>query len=231
MLRISLRQGPRPFGRSRVDARWLGSGVTANRAASHGDWPYRPHRATGRCRGRDQPTEVSDVQRMTWRDVEWLSEAADDPAECRATWANDPRLPYPLATGRCFDVVTVDQRLGIETFDLLGRRGLPLGPAVLDRAACRVGFLLRSLGVRDFARLLALEPGPTPPHRTLGPGSVVVVPGPMPLPGDRYAWLNAPGRRPWAHPLGPAALAATLVAAAETLARLDGYGEARHQVA
>ncbi|MET8824482.1 bifunctional DNA primase/polymerase [Streptomyces sp. NPDC004610] len=170
---------------------------------------------------------MSDVHRMmTWRDVEWLSEAADDPAECRAAWANDPRLPYPLATGRCFDVVTVDQRLGIEAFDLLRRRGLPLGPTVLDRSARRVGFLLRPRGARDFTHCAAQEPGQTPPHRTLGLGSVVVVPGPMPLPGDRYAWLNAPEPRPWAHPLGPAALATTLISAAETLARLDRYGEA-----
>ncbi|MFE2044761.1 hypothetical protein ACFXAZ_28345 [Streptomyces sp. NPDC059477] len=51
------------------------------------------------------------------------------------------------------------------------------------------------------------------------------MPGPTPLPGDRHAWLRAPDRRPWAHPLGPVAPATTLVAAAELLARVDRYGE------
>ncbi|MFE4720600.1 bifunctional DNA primase/polymerase, partial [Streptomyces sp. NPDC056728] len=65
---------------------------------------------------------------MTTRGVEWLSAAADDPAGCRATWADDPRAPYALAAGRFFDVVTVDQRVGMEAFDQLLRRGLPFGP-------------------------------------------------------------------------------------------------------
>ncbi|MFE2824411.1 hypothetical protein [Streptomyces sp. NPDC059271] len=84
------------------------------------------------------------MQRMTTRGVEWLSAAADDSADCRATWADDPRAPYALAAGRFFDVVTVEQRLGMETFDQLLHRGLPFGPVVLDYKARRVGFLLGS---------------------------------------------------------------------------------------
>ncbi|MGW3726763.1 hypothetical protein [Streptomyces sp. F001] len=72
---------------------------------------------------------------MTRRGVEWLSAAADDPAECRATWADDPRAPYMRLAGRLFEVVTVDPRIGIETFDQLLRRGLPFGPTVLDHKA------------------------------------------------------------------------------------------------
>ncbi|MFE2044762.1 bifunctional DNA primase/polymerase [Streptomyces sp. NPDC059477] len=105
------------------------------------------------------------MRSLTWRDVEWLAEAADEPAACRAAWANDPRTPYALATGRCFDVVTVDQRLGIEAFDLLLRRGLPLGPAVLDRTARRGGFLsapARGAGLHSMCRPGAGADAPAP---------------------------------------------------------------------
>ncbi|MFP1626605.1 bifunctional DNA primase/polymerase [Streptomyces sp. 5K101] len=162
---------------------------------------------------------------MTRRGVEWLSAAADDPAACRATWADDPRAPYMLPTGRFFDVVTVDQRIGIETFDQLLRRGLPFGPTVLDHKARRVGFFLGSQSREDFAHYLAREGGTPPAYRYLSRGSVVVVPGPMPMSGDRYEWLRAPTRRPMANPLRPVALATMLVASAELLARVDRYGE------
>ncbi|MFJ5262402.1 bifunctional DNA primase/polymerase [Streptomyces sp. NPDC088387] len=162
---------------------------------------------------------------MTWRDVEWLSAAADDPAVCRETWANDPRAPYVVPTGRFFDVVTVEQRVGMEALDQLTRRRVPLGPAVLDHRARRVGFFLAPRGRADFARHLALEDGTAPAYRYLSHGSVVVVPGPAPRSGDRQEWLTAPSRRPPADPLAPVALAAVLVAAAELLTHVDRYGE------
>lgn len=165
------------------------------------------------------------MQRMTRRGVEWLSAAADEPAACRATWADDPRAPYMLPTGRFFDVVTVDQRIGIEAFDQLLRRGLPFGPTVLDHKARRVGFFLGSQSREDFAHYLAQEHGTAPAYRYLSRGSAVVVPGPMPMSGDRYEWLRAPTRRPMANPLRPVALATMLVASAELLARVDRYGE------
>ncbi|WP_319129523.1 bifunctional DNA primase/polymerase [Streptomyces europaeiscabiei] len=162
---------------------------------------------------------------MTRRGIEWLSAAADDPATCRAVWADDPRTPCMLATGRFFDVVTVDQRLGLETFDQLVRRGLQFGPAMVDHGARRVGFFLSFDSHESFARFLGKETHTPPQHRYLSRDSVVVVPGPMPLPGDRYQWLRAPSRRPQANPLRPVALATMLVAAAELLARVDRYGE------
>ncbi|MFD7403569.1 bifunctional DNA primase/polymerase [Streptomyces sp. NPDC059866] len=162
---------------------------------------------------------------MTRRGVEWLSAAADDPAACRATWADDPRAPYMLPTGRLFDVVTVDQRIGIETFDQLLRRGLPFGPTVLDHKARRVGFFLGSKSQETFVHYLAQEEGAPPAYRYLSRDSVVVVPGPMPMSGDRYEWLRAPTRRPMANPLRPVALATMLVASAELLARVDRYGK------
>ncbi|MER6529484.1 bifunctional DNA primase/polymerase [Streptomyces sp. NPDC001508] len=162
---------------------------------------------------------------MTRRGVEWLSAAADDPAACRATWADDPRAPYMLSTGRYFEVVTVDQRTGIETFDQLLRRGLPFGPTVLDHKSQRVGFFLGSQSHETFVHHLEREEGTPPVYRYLSRESVVVVPGPMPLRGDRYEWLRAPTRRPMANPLRPVALATMLVASAELLARVDRYGE------
>ncbi|WP_210585905.1 bifunctional DNA primase/polymerase [Streptomyces sp. GESEQ-35] len=162
---------------------------------------------------------------MTSRGVEWLSVAADDPAACRATWTDDPRAPYMLPTGRFFDVVTVDQRIGVEAFDQLLRRGLPFGPTVLDHKARRVGFFLGSQSQETFVHYLSQEEGTPPGYRYLSRGSAVVVPGPMPMSGDRYEWLRPPTRRPMANPLRPVALATMLVASAELLARVDRYGE------
>ncbi|MDQ0811191.1 hypothetical protein QFZ63_002905 [Streptomyces sp. B3I7] len=165
------------------------------------------------------------MQRMTTRGVEWLSAAADDPMECRAKWTDDPRAPFALPVGRFFDVVTVEQRVGLEAFDQLLRHGLPFGPVVLDHKARRVGFFLTSRSKETFTHCLAEAEGALPPYRYLGWGSVVVVPGPMPLSGDRYQWLRAPTRRPVANPLRPVALATMLVGAAELLARVDRYSE------
>ncbi|MER5916140.1 bifunctional DNA primase/polymerase [Streptomyces sp. NPDC001982] len=162
---------------------------------------------------------------MTTRGVEWLSAAADDPAGCRETWADDPCAPYALAAGRFFDVVTVEQRVGMETFDQLLHRGLPFGPVALDQKARRVGFFLGSRSEETFVHHLAQEAGTPPSYRYLGRGSVVVVPGPMPMTGDRYQWLRAPTRRPIANPLRPVALATILIASAELLARVDRYSE------
>jgi len=165
------------------------------------------------------------VQRMTRRGVEWLSAAADDPAMCRTEWAADPRLPYAMPAGRYFDVVLINQRLGMETFDQLLRRGMPMGPVMVDHRSQKMGFFLNS-GWRDrFARFLARETDSPPPYKYLDEGSFVVVPGPMPLSGDRYQWFRAPVRRPEANPLRPAALAVMFLAAADLIARVDHYGE------
>jgi bifunctional DNA primase/polymerase-like protein len=165
------------------------------------------------------------VQRMTRRGVEWLSAAADNPTECRQVWADDPRMPCLLPTGRYFDVVSVEQRLGMEMFDRLQRSGMPFGPTVVDRKAQRVGFFLVSQSRETFVFYLGRETSSPPSYRYLGPGSAVVVPGPLPLPENRYQWLCAPTRRPEANPLRPVALATALVASAELLARIDRYGE------
>ncbi|MGW2918023.1 hypothetical protein ACWDBF_09175 [Streptomyces angustmyceticus] len=70
-----------------------------------------------------------------------MSAVADDPVMCRAHGADDPRRPYALPTGRLFDVVVTSQRLGMETFDQLVRREMPLGPVMMDRRAQQIGVL------------------------------------------------------------------------------------------
>ncbi|MFF3838748.1 bifunctional DNA primase/polymerase [Streptomyces sp. NPDC001930] len=165
------------------------------------------------------------MKRTTWRHIAWLSEAADDPSDCLTAWARDPRAPYPLPTGRVFDAVSVDQRVGLEALGQLLDRGLPFGPTVLDRRARRMGFLLAPRSRQHFAHRLGRGGGAVPPYRYLGHGSVVVVPGPRPVLGDRYEWLGDPTRRPSAGPLLPAVLAAVLVASTEVLGCADRYGE------
>ncbi|WP_375372501.1 bifunctional DNA primase/polymerase [Streptomyces sp. CAI-85] len=165
------------------------------------------------------------MQRMTRRGIEWLSAAADNPAECRQVWADDPRRPSLLPTGRFFDVLSVEQRLGMEMFDRLQRSGMPFGPAIADRKAQRVGFFLGSEARETFLFYLGRETSSPPPYRYLGAGCAVVVPGPIPLSDDRYQWLRAPMRRPEANPLRPVALATALVASAELLARIARFDE------
>ncbi|MBD9731606.1 bifunctional DNA primase/polymerase [Streptomyces sp. H28] len=162
---------------------------------------------------------------MNRRGMEWLSAAADDPTQFRQIWADDPRMPCLLATGRFFDVVSVEQRLGLEMFDRLLRSGLPFGPSVVDRKVQRVGFFLGSQSHETFTHYLERGTSSPPSYRYLGHGSAVVVPGPIPSSGDRYQWLCAPMRRPEANPLRPVALATALVASAELLARIDRFDE------
>ena len=165
------------------------------------------------------------MQMMTRRGLEWLSVAADEPERCRAEWADDPRRPYAVSVGRLFDVVAVDQRLGIETCDQLERHGMPVGPVMADWAARQVGFFLPPGSRSCFERMVAQESADPPAYRYLGFGSILVVPGPMPLTGDRYVWLRAPARRPIGGPTQVAALAAMFVAASELVARAERYGE------
>ncbi|MET8956437.1 bifunctional DNA primase/polymerase [Streptomyces sp. NPDC004533] len=157
--------------------------------------------------------------------MEWLSAAADNPVECRQVWSDNPRMPVLLPTGRFFDVLSVDQRLGMEMYDRLLRSGMPFGPTAIDRKVQRVGFFLSSQSREPFTHYLERETSTPPTFRYLGEGSAVVVPGPIPLFDDRYQWLRPPTRRPEANPLRPVALATALVASAELLARIDRFDE------
>ncbi|WP_461019763.1 bifunctional DNA primase/polymerase [Streptomyces daliensis] len=167
---------------------------------------------------------------MTRRGLVWLSASAEDPAECRATWAADPRSPYALPTGHYFDVVAIEQRVGLETFDQLARRAMPLGPVMADWASRLTGFFLPSGMQATFDGMMRRETSDRLEYRYLSVDSVVVVPGPMPLSGDRYTWLRAPMRRPEATAARVAALAAMFVASAALVARADRYGLERERV-
>ncbi|MGK5530293.1 bifunctional DNA primase/polymerase [Streptomyces sp. URMC 129] len=189
----------------------------ARRVWSHG---IRPDARTGR-RPRRYP-----VQMVTRRGLEWLAAAADLPDRCREVWGDDPRRPYAIPTGRTFDVVALEQRVGVETFDQLERHNMPVGPVMADWSAQQIGFFL-PVGSRErFGRMLVDEAKETTPeYRYLADGSLVVVPGPMPLSGDRYTWLRAPARQTEGTVSRVAALAAMLVAASELVRSADRYGE------
>jgi Bifunctional DNA primase/polymerase, N-terminal len=184
---------------------------------------------TAADRGCRRVSEVSDVQMVTKRGLQWLSTAAEDPALCRAVWADDPRRPYLLATGRLFDVVVIPQRVGMETYDQLNRRGLPLGPVMADLGAKRVGFFLPAHSRLAFTEVVAAESAHAPECQYLGAGASVLVPGPVAFSGDRHEWLRAPMRPPDDVPERAAALAVVFVAAAALVARVERYGEDNRQ--
>lgn len=165
------------------------------------------------------------MQTMTRWGIQWLSSAAEVPELCRASWKDDARKPYLLPTGHIFDVVAVDQRIGIETFDQLSRRRMPFGPVMADWGAGQIGFFLPPNSRERFARLVADETDDPPEYRYLDQDSFVVVPGPQALSGDRHEWLSAPIRRPLSSPVRRVALAVMLVASASLVERAERYGE------
>jgi hypothetical protein len=127
-------------------------------------------------------------------------------------------------------VVVIGQRVGMVTFEQLVRHGMPLGPVMLDHSAKLTGFFLPSQQRERFARMIVNEDGGPLTYRYLDNNSVVVVPGPMPLSGDRYAWLRAPIRRPEATPARVAALAAMFVATSALVDRAERYEEERAEI-
>lgn len=169
------------------------------------------------------------MQRASRRGMQWLAAVADDPVMCRAVWADDPRKPYLLPTGRLFDVVAMRERVGMETFDQLARRRLPLGPVMVDRGAQQMGFFLPPRSREAFVRAVEVETNEPPPFRYLEHGSYVVVPGPMALTGDRHEWLRAPVRRPDSASARVTVLAVVFVAAARLVSRVERYGEERER--
>ncbi|WP_206305293.1 hypothetical protein [Actinacidiphila soli] len=51
----------------------------------------------------------------------------------------------------------INQRIGMETFDQLVRRDMPLGPVTLDQGSKQVGFFLNSRWGECFEAFLARE--------------------------------------------------------------------------
>ncbi|MFG1812095.1 bifunctional DNA primase/polymerase [Streptomyces sp. NPDC049040] len=162
---------------------------------------------------------------VTRRSIGWLSQAADDPQQFRMMWSDDPRQPQLVSAGALFDVVVTDQQVGIEALDQLRRRGMPAGAVTIDRAARCTGFLVPP-GTRGlFERTVAQETALPPTYRYLSNGSYVVLPGPVPLPGDRFEWLNPLMRPQHRSPLQTVALGVMLAASARLIERAEQYGQ------
>jgi hypothetical protein len=122
-------------------------------------------------------------------------------------WSDHPRRPQLVPAGELFDAVVTGQPVGIEPLDQLRRRGMPVGAVTIDRAAGCIGFMVPP-GTRGlFERTAAQETAVPPAYRYLGDGSYAVLPGPVPLPGDRFEWLNPlmrpQHRSPLQTPTGP----------------------------
>ncbi|MFF4490749.1 hypothetical protein ACFY0F_30485 [Streptomyces sp. NPDC001544] len=79
---------------------------------------------------------------MWTQGVEWLAAAAPDPRACKRQWDHGDGIVL-LEAGRFWDVLSVPERLGLLTLDLLWQPSLPVpGPTLVDTAARRVGFFL-----------------------------------------------------------------------------------------
>ncbi|MET8948873.1 hypothetical protein ABZX30_36510 [Streptomyces sp. NPDC004542] len=91
---------------------------------------------------------------MWTQGVEWLAAAAPDLRACKRQWDHGDGVVL-LEAGRFWDLLSVPERLGLLTLDLLWQPVLPVpGPVLVDTAAHRVGFFLP----------------PDPPGRWIGSG-------------------------------------------------------------
>ncbi|MEU7428472.1 hypothetical protein [Streptomyces sp. NPDC040750] len=145
---------------------------------------------------------------MWTRGVEWLAAAAADPRVCKREWDHGEGIAL-LEAGRFWEVLSVPERLGLLTLDLLWRPTLPVpGPTLVDTAAGRVGFFL--------------PPDPSGGWvgaglRHCGKGSWVAVPPPY-RPARFLEWLVPPDGSGALH--SPATLEEALRQANGTLAVL-----------
>lgn len=167
---------------------------------------------------------------MNWLSLDvpkWLSDAADEPQECRKQWWDNPRLVQALPTGRTFDAVSVTYRLGIEALSLLlmGSSTALCSPAVVDFGSWRVAFLVPVGSSEVFRSALGdVDTSGRVLHRYTGAGGFVVLPGPHAMAGERYAWMKVPPES--LEELGSAVddLVAHLVAARRIVASAQSFG-------
>ncbi|MFJ3235599.1 hypothetical protein [Streptomyces sp. NPDC086787] len=150
---------------------------------------------------------------MWTQGVEWLAAAAADPRACKRAWDHGDGIAL-LAAGRFWDVLSVPDRLGLLTLDLLWRPSLPVpGPTLVDTVAHRVGFFLPPdpSGLWIGAGL-----------RYASKGAWVAVPPPYRA-ARSLEWLVPPDGTGSLH--GPGALELALRQASTTLAVLTPPGE------
>ncbi|TXS46316.1 hypothetical protein EAO75_26660 [Streptomyces sp. uw30] len=115
--------------------------------------------------------------------VEWLAAAATDPRSCKRLWDQGADAVL-LEAGRVWDVLSVPERLGLSTLDLLRRTEPPAsGPVLMNCGARRVGFFIPPAPVTGWA-----WPGVRHARR----GSWVAVPPPYRSSGWRMEWLLPP---------------------------------------
>lgn len=167
------------------------------------------------------------MSRVTDRGVSWLVAASDHPEQIRVEWRRYPRAPMLLPTGRRFDVLTVEERVGVEAVDVLRRSGTHPGPVLGDWRVRKVGFLVAVGADPVIRRLLERSrDGSAVPCRYVGLGGYVVVPGPEPVDKGWLEWIEPPnGERPslWSR-LTP--LVDGLITATRTVRSSDQYGGA-----
>jgi hypothetical protein len=153
---------------------------------------------------------------MWTRGVEWLAAAARDPRVCKREWDQGNGIVL-LEAGRYWDVLSVPDRLGMLTLDLLWQSSRPApGPTLVDTASHRVGFFLPpDPGSRWIGAGL----------RHAGRGTWVAVPPPY-RPARFLEWLVPPDGSGALHT--PAVLELALRQANGTLAVLTPPRGTRH---
>lgn len=125
--------------------------------------------------------------------VAWLSAASERPRQFRAAWRKRPYEPMLVPTGRLFDLLTVDESIGLEAVDLLRRDRHELAPAFQDRAVNKVGFLVLVGALPLVQRTLHRNPyGDQLAYGYVGPGGYLVVPALAARPAARFTWLEPP---------------------------------------
>ncbi|MBT2401201.1 hypothetical protein [Streptomyces sp. ISL-100] len=118
----------------------------------------------------------------TTRAMEWLADAALDPAACATQWRHHQPDVALLPAGRRWDVVITPERLGFAILQALNTCRLRPGPVLFDACARLTGF---------FVPPGATTSRPAPGIRCAGKGSWIATPWPRPTRG-RLQWLVLP---------------------------------------
>ncbi len=114
--------------------------------------------------------------------MEWLADAALDPADCARQWRRHEPDVTLLPAGRRWDVVITPERLGLAVLQGLSACRLRPGPVLLDTCARLIGFF-----VPPGATTCWLASG----IRCAGKGAWIATPWPRPT-RERLRWLILP---------------------------------------
>jgi hypothetical protein len=118
----------------------------------------------------------------TTRAMEWLAEAALDPAACASQWRRHQPDVALLPAGRRWDVVITPERLGFAILQTLSAWRLRPGPVLSDTCARLTGFFVPPGATTGW-----LASG----IRCAGKGAWIATPWPRPTHG-RLQWLVLP---------------------------------------